>query len=348
MKFKPNFDRLKKVLLRDGEPDIVPFYELFADDEIIMAVTGKPISYKSKVKFYYDLGYDYVPAWPRFDYAFLKFESDDTAIISKGKRGYIAESTGLIENRSDFQRYKWPVIDDYVTEHVNGLMKYLPAGMKIIIMPEMGIFGNVISLMGYEPLSYAIYDDEQLVYDMFEKVGKNHIEVVKKCIEESDIKMIGAIVLADDMGYKHSTMISPDHLRKYVFPWQKRFVEMVHGYDLPCILHCCGDIEEIMSDLIDFVKIDARHSFEDNIMPVIEAKKKYGDKIAILGGVDIDFLCRANESQIRLYVDRIIDVCAPGGGYALGTGNSVTNYVPVNNYLIMLDEGRRKGVYNVI
>lgn len=103
-----------------------------------------------------------------------------------------------------------------------------------------------------------------------------------------------------------------------------------------------------MSDLIDFVKIDARHSFEDNIMPVIEAKKKYGDKIAILGGVDIDFLCRANESQIRLYVDRIIDVCAPGGGYALGTGNSVTNYVPVNNYLIMLDEGRRKGVYNVI
>lgn len=29
----------------------------------------------------------------------------------------------------------------------------------------------------------------------------------------------------------------------------------------------------------------------------------------------------------------------PGGRYALGSGNSVANYVPVQNYLAMLDEG---------
>jgi uroporphyrinogen decarboxylase len=32
---------------------------------------------------------------------------------------------------------------------------------------------------------------------------------------------------------------------------------------------------------------------------------------------------------------------SPGNGYCLGTGNSVANYIPVQSYLAMLDEGRR-------
>jgi uroporphyrinogen decarboxylase len=34
----------------------------------------------------------------------------------------------------------------------------------------------------------------------------------------------------------------------------------------------------------------------------------------------------------------------PGGGYCLGTGNSVANYIPLDNYLAMLDEGRKFAV----
>ena len=94
-----------------------------------------------------------------------------------------------------------------------------------------------------------------------------------------------------------------------------------------------------MEDLISDVKIDARHSFEDAIMPVTEVKKRYGDRIAILGGVDVDKLCRFEEKELRSYVRGILEKCMPGGGYALGTGNSVANYIPVKNYLIMLDEG---------
>ena len=35
----------------------------------------------------------------------------------------------------------------------------------------------------------------------------------------------------------------------------------------------------------------------------------------------------------------LCDVGMPCGGYCLGTGNSVTNYIPLDNYLAMLDEG---------
>ena len=74
-----------------------------------------------------------------------------------------------------------------------------------------------------------------------------------------------------------------------------------------------------------------------------EFKRRYGDRIAVLGGVDVNKLCILNETNLRDYVRKILDECMPGGGYALGTGNSVTNYIPVENYLAMLDEGAKWG-----
>jgi uroporphyrinogen decarboxylase len=61
--------------------------------------------------------------------------------------------------------------------------------------------------------------------------------------------------------------------------------------------------------------------------------------VAALGGVDVDKLARFDEESLRKYVRDILDKCMPGGRYALGSGNSVTNYVPPKNYITMLEEG---------
>ena len=92
---------------------------------------------------------------------------------------------------------------------------------------------------------------------------------------------------------------------------------------------------------IDDIGIDARHSFEDNIEDVVTAHKKYGHRVAHLGGIDMDFICRATESELRERVRYTLGECMPSGGYCLGTGNSVANYIPLENYLAMLDEGRK-------
>ena len=111
------------------------------------------------------------------------------------------------------------------------------------------------------------------------------------------------------------------------------------------IVHSCGNLKVVMDDIINYVGIDAKHSFEDTSYPVIEYKRLYGEKIAILGGVDMDKLSRMPNREFREYVRRIIRECAPGGGYALGCGNSVANYVDLKNYLSMLEMGRIYGRY---
>ena len=76
-----------------------------------------------------------------------------------------------------------------------------------------------------------------------------------------------------------------------------------------------------------------------------EAKRAWGDRIALLGGVDMDVLARGSEEEVRAYTRRCIEGCAPGGGWALGSGNTVANYVPTRNFLAMLDEGWKCGRY---
>lgn len=300
------------------------------------------------IEFQYKMGYDYASAGINFIYPKNLLSTDDTAELSREKRNFVDDNHGMIEDRKDFDKYPWLKINSSAFYGINETIKYLPDGMKIILSMPGGILENVMWLMGYVPFSYAIHDDEQLIWDIFEKIGSDFVNVLEYCLSNTDISKIGALVMGDDMGYNHSTMISPLLLRKYVFPWQKKLVDVIHRYDLPMILHSCGNLEEIMDDLIDYVGIDAKQSFEDNIMPVAEAKRKYGKRIAILGGADIHFLATKNEEQVRNYVAEMIEACAPGGGYALGTGNTVANYIPLNNYLAMLDEGRKRGIYPII
>ena len=54
----------------------------------------------------------------------------------------------------------------------------------------------------------------------------------------------------------------------------------------------------------------------------MEYKRRYGERIGILGGIDMDKLVRMNESELREYVREILDECIPDR-YASGSGNTV-------------------------
>ena len=342
---RPDFTRLEKVLTRQGEPDCVPFYELFADREIMEAVLQKPVTPETSVEYQLKMGYDYIGGGLGVGYPDRKFvKTQDTAVLSRSERSFVDDNHGAIETRKDFNAYPWPSIKD-ANSSIDQMQSLLPDGMKIILGAGGGILENVVWLMGYIPFSYALQDDEPLISDMFERIGSMSADCLELALKMADRKKIGAVIVGDDMGYNKGTMLSPAHMRKYVFPWHKKRAELAHAYDLPYILHSCGNLDEVMDDLIDDVGIDARHSYEDKIMPVAEFKQKYGKRVAVLGGVDVHVLSTGTEDEVRAYVSDVLDACMPGGGYALGSGNSLANYLKVENIQTMYEVGREKGVY---
>ncbi|MDI6784106.1 MAG: uroporphyrinogen decarboxylase family protein [bacterium] len=342
-------------MLRQGEPDRVPFIELFADLEIVEAIIGETIPIpqpgdtaaelnwlKKNVQFRYITGFDYVHCTPAYSMEFARVHTQNTAELAKSDRYYVDEAKGVISSWQDFETYPWPKPESVDYSSFEKTQSLLPEGMGIIGQTS-GILEYAMWLTGYTKFSYLLYDDEQLVQALFNKIGNFFVNLYQTMAEMDNV---GMFFIGDDMGHKHGTMISPAMLRKYVFPWHKKLIDICHAKGKPILLHACGNLDEVMDDIIH-LGFDGKHSFEDTIMPVTVAKKKYGNRISILGGVDVDFLCQADEPQIREYVRNVIHTCAPGGGYAFGTGNSVANYIPVQNYLTMLDEGWNSGVYPI-
>ncbi|MFC1601624.1 uroporphyrinogen decarboxylase family protein [Candidatus Sumerlaeota bacterium] len=337
----PDFNRLLQVLKREGVPDRVPFYELFSNiqDDVLRAI-GKPPDddpanwLRNHVEYMLSLGYDYINAGG--DGFWFPTKERAKGMTAEGQVGYVQGGDHTIASREEFEKYAWPVMSEIDYSPLEtAVPAQLPEGMKVI-SASSGMLENVMWLLGYEGICQLIYDDEQLVIDMFEAVGTRIITYLETC---ASFDTVGAIVMGEDMGFKTQTFLSPEMYRKYLFPWHKRLVQAIHRLNKPIILHACGNLSAIMEDIID-CGWDARHSFEDQIEPVWEIKQQYGGRIALLGGFDMDKICRMSEEEVRAHTRLMIDKCAPGGGWALGTGNSVANYIPVANFLAMLDEGR--------
>jgi len=226
---RPNFERLLKVLCLDGEPDYIPFYELFADQEIMEAVTGESFSKERRalhatkvdekikhdlkvvIKFYYKLGYDYVPmVVPSLLYRDNVLLAEDTADLPHPKRIWQDEKRGFIENREDFDQYHWPeldVIQEVYLSQYEFVKKNLPDGMMIVAGPAGGVLENVMWLMGALPFFKTLYTDPVLIKNMFEKIGSL---ISFSCELAAELDMVGAIAMGDDMGYKTGPMISPE------------------------------------------------------------------------------------------------------------------------------------------
>jgi uroporphyrinogen decarboxylase len=191
-------------------------------------------------------------------------------------------------------------------------------------------------MMGVMGLSYALVDNPELVKAVFNKIGVLHQRAVNQL---ASMEVIGAIRQGDDLGFKTSTFLSPGQLREYLFPIYTKMVVEAHNQGKPFILHSCGNLNEVYGDLIETCKIDAKHSFEEVILPVQDFKNYYGKRITPLGGLDVDFICRSNKEELQAYTRKKIEECFYDGYWALGTGNSLTNYMPVDNYITVLNEG---------
>jgi len=269
---------------------------------------------------------------PRTDYLLRENPRQDGKM-----RGWQDEHQGLIMDRDDFERFAWPPVEAVNIVPVEYTASKLPEGMKVMAFIT-GIFEDLKRLMGIEQMAIKSIEEPELCGDILERLTVLAEEAVDKSAAHPDVV---AIFYGEDMGFNTSLMLSPAWMREWVVPRLKRIGDACHRHGKPFLLHSCGQIDALMEDLIEVVGIDARHSFQDNIEPVEEVYGKYGDRISILGGLDVDLLARGTQREVSERTRRILEVCAPGGGFCMGSGNSVTNFVRIENYYAMLDETRK-------
>jgi len=357
-----DFEHMLNVVTRRTKDGPVPIFEGVVDAEIAVEILGTkfPVNrvaeiskpgprptleqmwygyklMKMAVDFYKDMGYDYVimtpiVLLPRTEMHLRKNPQQGDLV-----RSWQNEHEGLIKDREDFERFPWPSPKAINMFAINYTSWRIPKTMKVLAF-IIGVFEDLRCLLGFEQMAIKSIEDPELVSDILDKLTEIAVATVEKCAAH---KAVGAICYADDLAFNKGTMMSPAWIREHLVPRYKRMTDAAHRHGKPFLFHSCGQIDAIMEDLIEDVGIDGRHSYQDNVEPVEEVYRKYGDRISIIGGVDVDLLARGTEEQVRNRTREILEACAPGGGYVMGSGNSITNYCKVGNYFAMLDETRK-------
>ena len=334
-KYPPDFGQLLKVLHRE-KADRPVLFEYFTNNGLNALLAGRPgfepatrdELFRMTIDAFHHAGYDHVTIPARF-YRSLKFE---TAFHEK--KASVSQNAGtVITGRSSFESYPWPDAGEGDYDVFDRYATMLPAGMKFITPGPGGVLENVTDLVGFERLCYMIYEDPELAAEIFDAVGNRLLRYYEIC---SSYESVGAVIVNDDWGFKTQTIFDPDHMRELVFPWHRKMVKAVHARGKPAILHSCGNIYGMLQEIVDDLGYDAKHSYEDVILPVEEAWQQWGDRIAILGGIDMDFLATRSPAEVADRAARLLELTG-SKGYALGSGNSIPPFIPVDNYLAMIN-----------
>ncbi len=354
----PNFERFRHAIL-SFEPGPVQVGEIFADIDFVGGFLHERVVDYSKIasdpekkisideymdgyryirqsiQFCVNAGWDYTYSFSLIPFPGMASKlGDNTAVLGMGrKRFWVNDHAGPIQSWQDFEQYPWPSNYPAINLMSRIMAKRVPEGMKVMVIPG-GVFEWTSQLMGLENFSYALADQPALVDAIIQKVTDCIYCVTEDILREPNV---GGIFMGDDLGYFSGTLISPKVLREKFLPNTKKIVDLVHQAGKLFVFHTCGNMYSIMDDLIQ-IGIDAKHSIEDKIMPVETVYQKWGSQIAIIGGVDMDILASGTEEQVRKRSREILDACGISGHYVFGSGNSVANYIPIPNYLAMIDE----------
>jgi uroporphyrinogen decarboxylase len=337
--FSPDYRNFAAVM-RNAKPERLPIYEHIVGTGTMEQILGVGFSAMlngngADLDEFFRL---YCSFFQKMTYDVVTFEACITEVLP-GSGALSGGKPGPIQSRADFEAYPWADIPrrfrQTATPRFDALRKHLPAGMKAVGGIGNGVFEISEDLVGLEYLPFMQVDDPELYAALYRRIGDLMCTIWSEFLQRYG-DAFAACRFGDDLGFKSSLLTHPRTVRGHILPQYKRVIDLVHRSGHPFLLHSCGCIFEVMDDIIA-LGIDAKHSNEDTIAPFQKWIDDYGSRIGLLGGFDMDFLCNKGEDDVfSAMLEQGRQYRATARGYALGSGNSIPDYVPVQNYLAMV------------
>jgi len=198
------------------------------------------------------------------------------------------------------------------------------------------LFGWLRNWAGFEGIAMMCYDDPDLVREMVSHLADLTCSVIKRSAKEIRIDYGAGW---EDMCFRQGPIISPKMVRKFLTPNYKRITDILreNGCDI-IYTDCDGNINEMIDPWLE--------GGVNGIFPVevaagsdpIAIRKKYKDKVVILGGVDKRALIAGKEA-IKAEIKRIKPYVLEGG-WIPHVDHRCPPDVTFENYLYYLDVKR--------
>jgi uroporphyrinogen decarboxylase len=355
MEPKPDFERFRTAA-KLREADRVPLCEAIVGYSIMSRFLGKevqPDDLAAQVEFWTKAGYDFVPIPVSLMVpGKVTDESKITRLLKElvlsktpqetDPKAWNLEMSSFIHEREDFLAFPWDAAAEIEYAKLDQVEALLPEGMKAIVISGK-IFTLTWMLMGFQNLALKTVLEPDLVRDVFRKIAEIQFSVLDTALSRD---YVGAVWAVDDLAFGSGPMMSPESFGEHVFPWYRKMAEQCHEADRLFMLHSDGDLTKLMPDLIQ-VGVDVLQPIDPSCMDIVATKKAFGDRICLAGNVSNEMLQKGEPEDIRAYVRKMLKEVAPGGGYCLGSGNSVPDWAKFENYMTMRDTALELGRYPI-
>jgi hypothetical protein len=154
-----------------------------------------------------------------------------------------------------------------------------------------------------------------------------------------------AIQLCVDYGNKNGPWLSPQMFEKFVKPALARHVNAFKRKGAFVVLHSDGNIAPLIPHIVD-AGVDTYQGIDVMAgMSLAEVKRKYGDKLCLVGNVDP----RVIEFGTLEDVEREVDRCLREGGkegYVLSASANISVCTNARNFIHMIEYAKKRGVFS--
>jgi uroporphyrinogen decarboxylase len=338
--------------VRNRQPDRVPMFDFLFQKPIYQALIGRtPGGYNARDAVECALALNHDGIWLPFG-GFNGFQPQylaENVYVDEWGTTYQSNESAWpidapidypIKARADLNQYRAP--DPTLPGRTNELdmARKLDTDGLAITGGVTGPFTTCWLLMGYERICYYLYDDPQLLVDIFRIANDYNKEAARLAVAAG----AEAMWISDDLGDSSRGFMRLNHFRQYYLPYLDELVSWVDGLGVPVLLHCCGRFIDYLPDLAQ-TKISAIHPLQRTAgMDLRWVKDHYGQRFAIIGNIDSSrTLPFGTKEDVAREVIESIDIAAPGGGYVLASDHSLHDGIPVENILELSRVGSEYG-----
>jgi uroporphyrinogen decarboxylase len=200
------------------------------------------------------------------------------------------------------------------------------------------IWETAVALRGFETILMDLLAEPELVEAVLDIPQNYHMEVCRRLVRLG----VDMVWLGDDLGAQDAMIMAPDQWRAVLKPRMAAMIAEMKTInpDVKIAYHTDGFVEPVVGDLIE-IGIDVLHPVQPQSMDPAALKKKFGDRLCFMGGIDVQStLPFGTPEEVRQEVRQRIATVGKSGGLILAPTHHVQLDTPVENLLAMVEEAK--------
>jgi uroporphyrinogen decarboxylase len=240
--------------------------------------------------------------------------------------------------------YEFPDPDKIM--ELDGIPSFIERNNDRFIIGAIGfsLYERAWILRGIEPVLFDFLENPLFINELFDKIINFNLVITKKLCRFP----IDAFHFGDDWGQQHGLIIDPGMWRSVFKKRLKKLYDAVHDAGLPVSIHSCGDITDIIPDLIE-IGVNMITPLQAEALDFTFLKREYGKYLTFWGGVSTQrTLPYGTPDDVRAEIRKLKRILGKNGGYILAPSHELQGDVPLENMLAFIDEAQKQMVHNII